>query len=89
MADVTIKAVAAYNRMIETGVAKEEARMILPLSTYTRFYWTASQQALWHFVQLRRATGAQAAIRLYAEAVNEICSIHYGDAWQAIQEQQQ
>ncbi len=89
MKAVTNQAVEAYNRMIRLGVAKEEARIILPLSTYTRFYWTASQQALWHFVQLRRATGAQAAIRLYAEAVNEICGIHYGDAWQAIQEQQQ
>jgi len=89
LATVNKRAAEMYNMLITAGVAKEEARMCLPLSVYTRFYWTASQQALWHFVQLRRAPGAQGAIRLYAEAVNEICSIHYGDAWQAIQEQQQ
>jgi thymidylate synthase (FAD) len=89
LATVNKRAAETYNMLITAGVAKEEARMCLPLSVYTRFYWTASQQALWHFVQLRRAPGAQGAIRLYAEAVNEICRIHYKDAWQAIQEQQQ
>ena len=79
-------ALTAYNGMIDAGVAREEARMVLPLSIYTRFYWTASQQALWNFVSLRKATGAQGAIQEYAAAVETICRDHYGDAWAALEE---
>ena len=45
-----------YHYLIAHGMSREEARMALPLAVYTRFYWTASQQALKHFVSLRKAT---------------------------------
>lgn len=83
-----VNALKAYDLLIANGVAREEARMILPLSIYTRFYWTATQQALWNFVSLRKAPGAQSAIQVYATAVEVICRAHYGDAWTALEEQQ-
>ena len=41
------------------GVAKEQARVILPLSQYTEFYWTASFQAIVNFIELRDEPTAQ------------------------------
>jgi len=73
-----------YDQMVNAGVAKEQARMILPLNLYTRFFWTPSQLALMHFVQLRTKPNAQREIRQYAEAVNEICMLVYGESWQIL-----
>jgi len=77
-------AVQTYNLMIESGVAREEARMVLPLSVKTRFYWTASLQALAHFVALRSAPDAQSHIRRYAEVVEMICREHFAGAWEVL-----
>ncbi len=73
-----------YNKMIDSGVANEEARAILPMGLYTEFYWTASPQALHHFVSLRTAKDAQGLMRKYASAVNAICYSHYGVLWEAL-----
>ncbi len=62
-------AYAAYERMIEAGVAREVARCVLPVGAYTEFYWTINARALMNFVSLRAAETAQREIRLYAEAV--------------------
>lgn len=80
------KALQTYNLMIESGVAREEARMVLPLSVKTRFYWTASLQALAHFVALRSAPDAQSHIRRYAEAVEMICKEHFDGAWEVLRD---
>ena len=74
-----------YHYLIAHGMSREEARMALPLAVYTRFYWTASQQALKHFVSLRTHSTAQSHIRFYADAVNTICDHHYGQAWKAFE----
>ena len=79
-------AVQTYNLMIECGVAREEARIVLPLSVKTRFYWTASLQALAHFVTLRSAPDAQSHIRRYAEAVEAICMEHFETVWEVLRE---
>jgi thymidylate synthase (FAD) len=63
---------ALYHRLVEKGVAREQARGLLPLSIYTEFYWTASLQALAHFIQLRRHEGAQYEIRLAADALERL-----------------
>jgi len=75
----------AYQELLDRGVSREEARMVLPLAVYTRFYWTASQQALKHFVNLRTHATAQSHIRDYADAVDTICAAHYGQAWEAFE----
>lgn len=61
-----------YEDMITAGVAKEQARGVLPLNLYTEFYWTASLQAIVNFIKLRKHPGAQFEIREYANAVETL-----------------
>jgi thymidylate synthase (FAD) len=61
-------AYAAYERLVELGVARELARAALPVGAYTEFYWTVNARALMNFVSLRAAETAQREIRRYAEA---------------------
>ena len=57
-----------YERLIkDLGVAKEQARAILPLSQYTEVYWTASFQAIMNFIELRDEKTAQWEIQEYAK----------------------
>src|SRR6266542_4715926 len=58
----------AYERMLEQGVAKEVARSVLPLSTYTKYYWSCNPRSLMHFCSLRNHEAAQFEIRQYAAA---------------------
>ena len=55
-----------YLGMIEGGVAKELARAVLPVGTYTQFIWTVNARSLMNFLSLRTDETAQAAIREYA-----------------------
>ena len=63
------EAYAAYARLVEKGVARELARVVMPVGAYTQFYWTVNARALMNFVSLRNAEFAQLEIRRYAEAV--------------------
>jgi thymidylate synthase (FAD) len=62
-------AYAAYERLVDLGVARELARLVMPVGSYTEFYWTVNARALMNFVSLRNAEAAQREIRRYAEAV--------------------
>jgi thymidylate synthase (FAD) len=64
-------AFAAYERLVELGVARELARCVLPVGAYTEFYWTVNARSLMNFVSLRAAETAQREIRRYAEAVEQ------------------
>ena len=59
------------------GVAKEQARAILPACLYTSFTWTCSLQALLHFIALRQEDGAQYEIRQYAKALADLASSRF------------
>jgi thymidylate synthase (FAD) len=61
-------AYTAYNRLVEQGVARELARLVMPMGAYTEFYWTVNARSLMNFVSLRAAETAQREIRRYAEA---------------------
>lgn len=61
-----------YEKMVEEGVAKEQARGVLPLNIYTEFYWTISLQGLVNFIELRKHEGAQYEIREYAHVLEEL-----------------
>ena len=65
-------AYAAYEELVEAGVARELARSVLPVGAYTQFYWTVNARALMNFVSLRNAEFAQLEIRRYAEAVEAL-----------------
>lgn len=58
-----------YKKLLEAGVARELARSILPLATYTQFYWTINARSLMNFINLRADAHAQWEIRQYAEAI--------------------
>jgi thymidylate synthase (FAD) len=62
-------AYAAYEELVEAGIAREIARCVLPVGAYTEFFWTVNARALMNFVSLRAAETAQREIRQYAEAV--------------------
>ena len=60
-----------YDRRIEQGVAREQARKDLPLSTYTEAYWKVDLHNLFRFLSLRMELNAQYEIREYATAIGE------------------
>tara|TARA_Y100000588_G_C13989604_1_gene810870 strand:+ start:97 stop:801 length:705 start_codon:yes stop_codon:yes gene_type:complete len=68
-----------YNKLLEAGVAKEQARCVLPLAQYTEVYWTASFQAIMNFIELRDEPTAQWEIREYATALKELMHQLYPD----------
>lgn len=73
------KAYEDYTKLIEGGVARETARIGLPLSLMSEFYWKIDLHNLYHFLSLRMDAHAQEEIRDFAEAmfniVSQICPI--------------
>ena len=61
-----------YKELLEKGVAKEHARIVLPLSLYTQFYWSINARALLNFLSLRLDEHAQYEIRQYAKVIGKI-----------------
>lgn len=59
----------AYDQLLATGLARELARSVLPLGTYTAWYWQANLRMALHFLSLRADQHAQYEIRVYAEAM--------------------
>ena len=60
-----------YNERLACGVAREQARKDLPLSTYTEAYWKVDLHNLLHFLSLRMDSHAQQEIRAYATTIGE------------------
>ena len=63
----------AYKQLIEMGMAKEQARCVLPLTLYTEVYWTASFQSVMNFIKLRDEKTSQWEIQEYAKVIKELC----------------
>jgi len=73
-----------YEERLRQGVAREQARKDLPLSTYTEAYWKIDLHNLFHFLMLRMDAHAQLEIRSYANVIgNEIVSRWCPLAWEA------
>ncbi len=76
-----------YQRRLELGVAREQARKDLPLSTYTEAYWKIDLHNLLHFLHLRMEEHAQWEIRQYATAIGEqIVRPLFPLCWEAFQD---
>jgi thymidylate synthase (FAD) len=60
---------ADYEKMLAEGVSREQARMALPLSVYTEWYWKCDLHNIFHFLSLRMDAHAQQEIRDYATAM--------------------
>jgi thymidylate synthase (FAD) len=69
--EIQEKARAAYEERLEAGVAREQARKDLPLSTYTEAYWKIDLHNLLHFLSLRMDEHAQKEIRAYSTVIGE------------------
>ncbi len=65
-------AYGTYNQLIQDGLARELARINLPLSLYTEWYWQIDLHNLFHFLRLRLDAHAQWEIREYARAIADI-----------------
>lgn len=73
-----------YEERVNSGMAREQARKDLPLSTYTEAYWKVDLHNLLHFLWLRMDTHAQYEIRSYATTIGEqIVAKWVPLAWQA------
>jgi len=73
-----------YEERLTAGVAREQARKDLPLSTYTEAYWKIDLHNLLHFLSLRMDSHAQDEIRSYANAIgNQIVSKWCPIVWEA------
>jgi thymidylate synthase (FAD) len=62
----------SYDELRSLGVCKEQARCVMPVSQYSEVYWTASLQAVLHFLSLRLDSHAQWEIREFAKAVRKL-----------------
>lgn len=78
---------ALYEKRLSAGVAREQARKDLPLSTYTEAYWKVDLHNLLHFLALRLDMHAQHEIRQYASVIaNSIVSIWCPLTWEAFED---
>jgi thymidylate synthase (FAD) len=75
-----------YEQMLESDIARELARVNLPVSLYTEWYWKIDLHNLFHFLRLRMDDHAQYEIRVYATALGEITKAVAPTAWEAFQD---
>ena len=79
-------AYSQYEDFIEANVARELARIVLPLSTYSQFYWQMNLHNLFHFLRLRMDPHAQKEIRDFANQVAVCAQAVAPLAWEAFEE---
>ena len=79
--EVMIHCLNTYEIMIDSGVCPEQARAVLPQSTYTEWYWTGSLYAFSRVCKLRLAKDAQAETRQVADQISERCKINFPISW--------
>jgi thymidylate synthase (FAD) len=76
-----------YQQRLEQGVAREQARKDLPLSTFTEAYWKIDLHNLLHFLELRMDEHAQWEIRRYAETIGQqIVRPLFPTVWEAFED---
>lgn len=77
---------AVYEERLKFGMAREQARKDLPLSTYTEAYWKIDLHNLLHFLRLRLHPHAQLEIRAYSEALASIVKVWMPTVWAAFED---
>lgn len=83
---VSKEAYAAYSRALAAGVARETARLLLPVAYYTQWYWKVDLHNLFHFLSLRLDPHSQEEIRLYAAEVAKLARVVCPVAFEAFEE---
>ena len=77
-------AIRNYQALLNAGVAPEQARMVLPQSTMTEWYWSGSLDAFADMCQLRCKSDTQFETRLVANQINEIMKPLFPVSWTAL-----
>ncbi len=75
-----------YEGMLDADIARELARINLPLSLYTEWYWKIDLHNLFHFLRLRMDDHAQYEIRVYADAIAALIKPIVPFAWEAFED---
>ena len=70
-----------YDTMLNKGVAPEMARMVLPQSMMTEWYWSGTLYAFARVCQLRCAKDTQAETRMVADQIDKICAEQFPKSW--------
>jgi thymidylate synthase (FAD) len=84
MHDMLVISTSCYNSLLESKVAPEVARMVLPQSMYTEFIETASLYAYARLCKLRLDPHSQKEIRLYADAIDSQMRSYFPVSWEAL-----
>ena len=77
-------ALTNYKRMLDAGVAPEQARMVLPQSLMTEWYWSGTLYAFARVCNLRCAEDAQYETRLITDKIDKHCEITFPVSWKAL-----
>ena len=78
------KAIETYKYLLQNGVAPEQARAILPQSTYTEWWWTGSLSAFARIFKQRSDAHAQWEVQQYASAIGEIIEPLFTNSWNVL-----
>jgi len=81
---VLSKCLWTYEQLLRKGVSPEMARMVLPLSTYTEWYWTGSLIAFSRICSLRLKADSQEETRQVAEQISDHCCHLFPVSWEAL-----
>ena len=78
---IAIECKHLYQELLEMGVAPEQARMVLPLSMYTEWYWTGSLSAFARVCNLRLHEDAQEETQEIARQIDNVCATIFPISW--------
>jgi len=78
--ETQMKTIETYKELLDMGMAREQARSILPLTVYTKVWWTASFQSIMNFIELRDEATSQVEIQEYARAMKKIVLTLYPES---------
>lgn len=81
MTDVYKIALNVYNFLLDKGVAREQARAVLPQALLTQFYMTGNLRNWAHFIKLRTDSHAQYEVQVVANKISEKLSELYPESW--------
>ena len=79
--DITQACKSVYNQMLEANIAPEMARMILPQSMMTEWYWSGTLYAFARVCNLRCAKDTQEETRHIANQIHNICNKEFPNSW--------
>lgn len=84
VAESTQQCLRRYNKMIECGIAPEEARMVLPLNTMTEWIWTGSLMFFARVYNQRSDSHAQLLAQEFAEQLANLIPEDFKHSWEAL-----